>query len=73
MKLLYNCDKKFGRMGRKISRTFSLPNMLSLFVDKAEYKLNTKKQKNKLLSSCHSSMVSMAACYRGGPGFKPQQ
>ena len=24
-------------------------------------------------SSCHSSMVSTAGCYRGGPGFKSEQ
>ena len=26
-----------------------------------------------LQTSCHSSMVSTAACYRGGPGFKSRQ
>ena len=29
--------------------------------------------KIKKKSSCHSSMVSTAACYRGGPGFKSRQ
>ena len=24
-------------------------------------------------SSCHSSIVTMAACYKGGPGFKSWQ
>ena len=37
------------------------------------FKLLAKNQVITNISSHHSSMVSMAACYRGGPGFKSWQ
>ena len=39
VKHLYKCHGKFRRMGRKISRTLSMPNLLSVFVDKAEFRV----------------------------------
>ena len=71
--------EKLGRRSRrpriteKVENVEKVKNFEKVTFDKnVEYEILTDNLVSKIFSksSCHSSMVSIAACYWGGPGFK---